>query len=128
MFAQLGHITERRFLEPATEYTIYAHSWEGCSMESQIATLTFTTLGAGEVPSTDPRLRLVQALDTQATVELLNPPFPNPSQNASTRWRYSLEIKGGARIRPYECRLAITRYPNTPNTCLLYTSPSPRDS
>ena len=51
----------------------------------------------------------MQALDTQATVELLNPPFPNPSQNASTRWRYSLEIKGGARIRPYICRLSLDK-------------------
>ena len=78
-----------RYLTPSTEFTAIAFDSAGCDPRSEVARLTFTTLGSGEDP-TAPRLRLVQALDTQATVELLNPPFPNPSQNASTRWRYSL--------------------------------------
>ena len=37
-------------------------------------------------------------------------------------------FRGHYRLEPLQSRLyAIKKQPNTPNTCLLYTSPSPRD-
>ena len=114
-----------RYLTPSTEFTVVAFDIAGCDPRSEVARLTFTTLGSGENPNA-PRLRLINALDTVASVELLNAPRPDPNLDVSARWRYSLALKGGERFDPYRCRLAIESIVGfeglTPNTTYTATA------